>query len=142
MSQHFIVNDTWTNEMLLCIYLWISVYILMYVKEIYKYHFLILDKFYGFPILIQNLLVNSLICLLKSQSTLDVWELNFGERKLIVLPEVPANTSSQLRAQNIAFDNTWLLFHWICTDKSSHIILNYILNWKNQNKVNWVSNLF
>lgn len=44
----------------------------MYVKEIYKYHFLILDKFYGFPILIQNLLVNSFICLLKSQSKLDV----------------------------------------------------------------------
>ena len=36
------------------IYLSIYIYTQMYVKEVYRYHFLILDKFYNFSILIQT----------------------------------------------------------------------------------------
>ena len=45
--------------------------------------------------------------------------------KLIVLPGVPINISSQLRAQNITINSTWLLSHWICTGQSLHIILKF-----------------
>lgn len=93
------------NKWYLFVYVYISTH--KYICKVYiadnacertmQMWFLILRQiFWDFSILIQDICQNSLIYLLKSQYTLYALNLDWKNKKLIVLPEVPANTSSLL----------------------------------------------